>query len=158
MFYDLVIEVAIVRPVRYRVIWCILICDEEMEKRILNIHPKNSEEILERTLGVPLFQEQAMKIAIVGAGFTPAEADELRRSMATFKVKGHGQQVRSKADQWHDQQRVYGRVCTPGLQTTWKVLAAMVFPKAMRQVLHYWYMFRAGSNVIIPMIFATADP
>ena len=46
------------------------------------------EEILGRTLGVPLFQEQAMKIAIVAAGFTPAEADELRRSMATFKAKG----------------------------------------------------------------------
>jgi error-prone DNA polymerase len=49
---------------------------------------KELEQILKRTLGVPLFQEQAMKIAIVGAGFTPAEADELRRSMATFKAKG----------------------------------------------------------------------
>src|SRR6476620_4211757 len=49
---------------------------------------KELEEILKRTLGVPLFQEQAMKIAIVAAGFTPAEADELRRSMATFKLKG----------------------------------------------------------------------
>jgi len=49
---------------------------------------KELEEILGRTLGVPLFQEQAMKIAIVAAGFTPAEADELRRSMATFKGKG----------------------------------------------------------------------
>ncbi|HEY2720341.1 MAG TPA: OB-fold nucleic acid binding domain-containing protein, partial [Chitinophagaceae bacterium] len=46
------------------------------------------EEILKRTLGVPLFQEQAMRIAIVAAGFTPTEADELRRSMATFKAKG----------------------------------------------------------------------
>src|SRR4029453_5690196 len=46
------------------------------------------EEILKRTLGVPLFQEQAMKIAIVAAGFTPTEADELRRSKATFKAKG----------------------------------------------------------------------
>jgi error-prone DNA polymerase len=46
------------------------------------------EEILKRTLGVPLFQEQAMKIAIVAASFTPTEADELRRSMATFKAKG----------------------------------------------------------------------
>src|SRR5690606_33513832 len=46
------------------------------------------EEILGRTLGVPLFQEQAMKVAIVAAGFTPTEADELRRSMATFKYKG----------------------------------------------------------------------
>jgi error-prone DNA polymerase len=46
------------------------------------------EEILGRTLGVPLFQEQAMKIAIIAASFTPSEADELRRSMATFKAKG----------------------------------------------------------------------
>src|SRR5690606_9321663 len=46
------------------------------------------EEILKRTLGVPLFQEQAMKIAIVAAGFTAAEADALRRSMATFKFNG----------------------------------------------------------------------
>jgi error-prone DNA polymerase len=49
---------------------------------------KELEEILGRTLGVPLFQEQVMKIAIVAAGFTPAEADELRRSMAKFKFKG----------------------------------------------------------------------
>src|ERR1700709_2620383 len=50
-----------------------------------------SEEIrgiLERTLGIPLFQEQAMEIAIVAAGFSPAEADLLRRSMATFKFNG----------------------------------------------------------------------
>jgi error-prone DNA polymerase len=46
------------------------------------------KEILKRTKGVPLFQEQAMKIAIVAAGFSPAEADELRRSMATFKLPG----------------------------------------------------------------------
>ena len=46
------------------------------------------KEILKRTLGVPLFQEQAMKIAIVAAGFTPTEADALRKSMATFKAQG----------------------------------------------------------------------
>jgi error-prone DNA polymerase len=44
--------------------------------------------VLEKTLGVPLFQEQAMKVVIVGAGFTPAEADQLRRAMATFKLTG----------------------------------------------------------------------
>lgn len=87
-FYDLVIEVAIVRPgpiqgdmvhpyLRRR-------CGEEKP----DYPSKELEEILKRTLGVPLFQEQAMKIAIVAAGFTPAEADELRRSMATFKFKG----------------------------------------------------------------------
>src|SRR5258708_3490266 len=46
------------------------------------------EAVLERTLGVPLFQEQAMKIAIVAGGFTPGEADKLRRAMATFKRTG----------------------------------------------------------------------
>ena len=46
------------------------------------------EEVLGKTLGVPLFQEQAMKIAIVAAGFTPSEADKLRRAMATFKRVG----------------------------------------------------------------------
>src|SRR5258708_3233400 len=57
---------------------------------------KELEEILGRTLGVPLFQEQAMEIAIVAAGFTPAEADQLRRSMATFKAKGQVSQHRKK--------------------------------------------------------------
>ena len=49
---------------------------------------KSSKAVLHKTLGVPLFQEQAMKIAIVAAGFTPAEADKLRRAMATFKRVG----------------------------------------------------------------------
>jgi error-prone DNA polymerase len=87
-FYDLVIEVAIVRPgpIQGDMVHPYL-------RRRNNEEPVDypSEElrgILERTKGVPLFQEQAMKIAIVAAGFTPAEADELRRSMATFKLKG----------------------------------------------------------------------
>jgi error-prone DNA polymerase len=49
---------------------------------------KELEEVLKRTLGIPLFQEQAMRIAIVAAGFTPAEADALRKSMGTFKGEG----------------------------------------------------------------------
>ena len=53
-----------------------------------SIHRKELEAVLGKTLGVPLFQEQAMKIAIVAAGFTPSEADQLRRSMATFKHVG----------------------------------------------------------------------
>jgi error-prone DNA polymerase len=53
-------------------------------------------EVLKRTLGVPLFQEQAMRIAIVGAGFTPDEADGLRRAMATFRRSGTIQTFRQK--------------------------------------------------------------
>lgn len=87
-FYDLVIEVAIVRPgpIQGDMVHPYLRRRNGEEKEV---YPsKELEGILKRTLGVPLFQEQAMKIAIVAAGFTPAEADQLRRSMATFKVNG----------------------------------------------------------------------
>ncbi|MCP9480722.1 error-prone DNA polymerase [Shimia sp. CNT1-13L.2] len=88
-FYDLVIEVAIIRPGPIQ---------GDM------VHPyirrRNGEEpvsfpsdelgaVLGKTLGVPLFQEQAMQIAMIGAGFTPEEADRLRRSLATFKKHGN---------------------------------------------------------------------
>ena len=53
-------------------------------------------QVLEKTLGVPLFQEQAMRIAIVGAGFSPSEADRLRRAMATFKKAGVIHEFRDK--------------------------------------------------------------
>jgi error-prone DNA polymerase len=87
-FYDLVIEVAIVRPgpIQGDMVHPYLRRRNGEEK--IEYPSKDLEEILGRTLGVPLFQEQAMKIAIVAAGFTPNEADELRRSMATFKAQG----------------------------------------------------------------------
>jgi error-prone DNA polymerase len=87
-FYDLVIEVAIVRPgpIQGDMVHPYLRRRNNEEK--VEYPSPELEEILKRTLGVPLFQEQAMKIAIVAAGFTPAEADGLRRSMATFKAKG----------------------------------------------------------------------
>jgi error-prone DNA polymerase len=87
-FYDLVIEVAIVRPgpIQGDMVHPYLRRREGKEKPE---YPRPElEAVLKRTLGVPLFQEQAMKVAIVGAGFTAAEADELRRSMATFKFTG----------------------------------------------------------------------
>ena len=94
-FYDLVIEVAIIRPGPIQ---------GDM------VHPyirrRNGEEevsfpsdelgaVLGKTLGVPLFQEQAMQIAIVGAGFTPDQADRLRRSLATFKKHGSVSEFRA---------------------------------------------------------------
>jgi error-prone DNA polymerase len=87
-FYDLVIEVAIVRPgpIQGDMVHPYL-------KRRQGLEPTSFpspelEHVLKKTYGVPLFQEQAMKIAIVGAGFTPGEADKLRRAMATFKRTG----------------------------------------------------------------------
>jgi len=87
-FYDLVIEVAIVRPgpIQGDMVHPYL---RRRNKEEMPEYPKPElEEILSRTLGVPLFQEQAMEIAIVAGGFTPAEADQLRRSMASFKANG----------------------------------------------------------------------
>lgn len=95
-FYDLVIEVAIVRPgpIQGDMVHPYL-RRRNNEEPVVYPSPE-LEEILGRTLGVPLFQEQAMKIAIVAAGFTPAEADGLRRSMATFKFKGLVNQYEQK--------------------------------------------------------------
>ncbi len=87
-FYDLVIEVAIVRPGPIQGDMVHPYLRRRNGQEPVTYPSKDLEEILGRTLGVPLFQEQVMKIAIVAAGFTPAEADELRRSMATFKMKG----------------------------------------------------------------------
>lgn len=87
-FYDLVIEVAIVRPGPIQGDMVHPYLRRRNGEEPVEYPSKELEEILGRTLGVPLFQEQAMKIAIVAAGFTAAEADELRRSMATFKGKG----------------------------------------------------------------------
>ena len=87
-FYDLVIEVAIVRPGPIQGDMVHPYLRRRNDEELVDYPSEELKEILGKTLGVPLFQEQAMKIAIVAAGFTPAEADELRRSMATFKFKG----------------------------------------------------------------------
>jgi len=87
-FYDLVIQVAIVRPGPIQGDMVHPYLRRRNGQEAVTYPSKELEDILSRTLGVPLFQEQAMKIAIVAAGFTAAEADELRRSMATFKAKG----------------------------------------------------------------------
>ncbi len=95
-FYDLVIEVAIVRPgpIQGNMVHPYLRRREGREE----VHYPSPapglgdadelQQVLQRTLGVPLFQEQAMRIAIVAAGFAPAEADRLRRAMATFRRVG----------------------------------------------------------------------
>jgi len=87
-FYDLVIEVAIVRPgpIQGDMVHPYLRRRQGLEQ--VTYPSKELEAVLGKTLGVPLFQEQAMKIAIVAAGFTPGEADKLRRAMATFRRVG----------------------------------------------------------------------
>lgn len=95
-FYDLVIEVAIVRPGPIQGDMVHPYLRRRNGEEPVEYPSKELEEILGKTLGVPLFQEQAMKIAIVAAGFSATEADELRRSMATFKLKGMVTQFEDK--------------------------------------------------------------
>jgi error-prone DNA polymerase len=87
-FYDLVIEVAIVRPgpIQGDMVHPYLRRRQGIEK--VTYPSPELKKVLQRTLGVPLFQEQAMKIAMVAAGFSANEADELRRAMAAFKRNG----------------------------------------------------------------------
>jgi error-prone DNA polymerase len=95
-FYDLVIEVAIVRPgpIQGGMVHPYLKRRQGLEK--ITYPSKALEDVLKRTLGVPLFQEQAMQIAIVAAGFSPPEADKLRRAMATFRRVGTIGQLKQK--------------------------------------------------------------
>ncbi len=87
-FYDLVIEVALVRPgpIQGDMVHPYLRRRQGLEP--VSYPTKAVERVLERTLGVPIFQEQAMELSMVAAGFTPGEADQLRRAMAAWKRKG----------------------------------------------------------------------
>jgi error-prone DNA polymerase len=95
-FYDLVIEVAIVRPgpIQGGMVHPYL----KRRQRLEEPEPISPElaKVLERTKGIPLFQEQAMQIAIVAAGFSPGKADQLRRAMATFRRSGTIHKLRSE--------------------------------------------------------------
>jgi error-prone DNA polymerase len=95
-FYDLVIEVAIVRPGPIQGDMVHPYLRRRDGKEPVDYPSEDLRRVLEKTLGVPLFQEQAMQIAIVGAGFSPAEADRLRRAMATFKRLGNIHAFRDK--------------------------------------------------------------
>ncbi|MCM5680057.1 error-prone DNA polymerase [Schlegelella sp. S2-27] len=87
-FYDLVIEVAIVRPGPIQGGMVHPYLNRRQGREPVSYPSEALKEALGRTLGVPVFQEQVMQIAILAAGFTPGEADGLRRSMAAWKRKG----------------------------------------------------------------------
>jgi error-prone DNA polymerase len=97
-YYDLVIQVAIVRPgpIQGDMVHPYLRRRDGTEKIV---YPSEAVRgVLERTLGVPIFQEQVMKLAIVAAGFSAGEADQLRRAMATWKKKGGLTQFKEKLE------------------------------------------------------------
>ena len=92
-FYDLVIEVAIVRPgpIHGGMVHPYLRRRQGLEP--VSYPSPEVQAVLERTLGIPIFQEQVMQLAIVAAGFTPGESDKLRRSMAAWRRKGGLEQI-----------------------------------------------------------------
>ncbi|MFY9210093.1 MAG: error-prone DNA polymerase [Aestuariivita sp.] len=94
-FYDLVIEVAIIRPGPIQGDMVHPYIRRRNGEEQVSFPSDELGEVLGKTLGVPLFQEQAMQIAIVGAGFTPDQADRLRRSLATFKKHGSVSEFRA---------------------------------------------------------------
>ena len=87
-FYDIAIQVAIVRPGPIQGDMVHPYLKRREGKEPIEYPSPALRVVLEKTLGIPLFQEQAMQVAIIGANFTPGEADELRRAMATFKLTG----------------------------------------------------------------------
>lgn len=95
-FYDLVIEVAIVRPgpIQGKMVHPYL--RRRAGEPVPDYPTPEIAEVLDKTLGVPLFQEQAMRLAVVAAGFTPGEADQLRRAMAAWRRPGIIDQFRRK--------------------------------------------------------------
>jgi error-prone DNA polymerase len=129
-YYDLVIEVAIVRPgpIQGDMVHPYLRRREGKEKPV---YPKPElERVLGKTLGVPLFQEQAMRVAIECAGFTPGEADQLRRAMATSKTPaGSRNSVKNSSPAWWRMDM--RKNLQNGLSGSLRGSGAMVFPKAM---------------------------
>jgi error-prone DNA polymerase len=87
-YYDLVIEVAIIRPGPIQGDMVHPYLRRRSGEEAVSYPSKAVEQVLKRTLGVPIFQEQVMQLAIVAAGFTPGEADQLRRAMAAWRRSG----------------------------------------------------------------------
>ncbi len=106
-------------------------------------------EVLEKTLGVPLFQEQAMKLVVVAAGFTPGEADQLRRAMAAWKRNG----VINKFEQKLIDGMLangYPRNSPATFLGRSKASDRMASRNRMRPRSRSWFISRPGSSAIIP--------
>ena len=122
VFYDLVVEVAIVRPgpIEGGMVHPYLKARERRDKGLPIVYEKPElMKALKRTLGVPIFQEQVMQLAVDAAGFTPGKADQLRRSMAAWKKEGditpwHDELVQGMLDNGYSAEfaeRIYKQVC-----------------------------------------------
>ena len=165
-FYDLVIEVAIVRPgpIQGGMVHPYLRrrdgIDQEHYPSPDPAHgPANElEDVLKRTLGVPLFQEQAMQIAITAAKFTPDEADEeLRRAMATFRHTGNVHLFREKFIGNGMTACGYDRTFAENCFGQIEGFGEYGFPRKLRgELCAPWSMPRPGSKCRYPDVFCAA--
>ncbi len=131
-------------------IWCIPYLRRRNGEEEVSFPSDDLGKVLGKTLGVPLFQEQAMQIAIVGAGFTPEQADRLRRSLATFKKHGNVSEFRTlflKGMAKNGYEPDFAERC---FSVRSKASAATAFPKAMRPVSRCWSMPQAGLSATTP--------
>ncbi|RFF32229.1 error-prone DNA polymerase [Wenzhouxiangella sediminis] len=118
-FYDLVIEVAIVRPGPIQGDMVHPYLERRRHPEQVSYPSPELKNVLERTLGVPIFQEQVMQIAMVAAGFSPGEADQLRRAMAAWRRRGglepfrerlmSGMRERGYSEEFAE--RIYRQIC-----------------------------------------------
>jgi DNA polymerase III alpha subunit len=110
-------------------------------------------QVLERTLGVPIFQEQVMQLAIVAAGFTPGEADQLRRAMAAWRVAAVSA---CSSERLIDgmRQRGYSQRSRSASSTRSRDSANMAFPNRMPRASRCWFTFRRGSSAMSRPLFS----
>ena len=123
-FYDLVIEVAIVRPGPIQGGMVHPYLRRRQGTDPVTYPSEEVRSVLERTLGVPIFQEQVMQLAVVAAGFTPGEADHLRRSMAAWRRRGGLQPFEEKLIHGHAPSRLQRSIRQTDLSTDpglWRV-------------------------------------
>ena len=164
-FYDLVIEVAIVRPgpdpgrhgasvsqaAQRQGSRSTFPCPDPRTAR-----PTSSSGSSGARMGVPIFQEQAMKIAIDAAQFTADEANQLRKAMATFRSQGQYRAPPGQDGRAHGRAAATTPTSRSAASTRSRASANMAFPKATRRASRTSSMCRAGSNGNIPAAFAAA--
>ena len=129
-YYDLVVEVAIVRPGPIQGGMVHPYLRRRDGKEPVDYPNKEIESVLERTLGVPIFQEQVMQLAIVAADYTPGEADQLRRSMAAWKRKGGLGPHKERLIIAHDGQGICARICRAHLQADRRIRRVRISGKS----------------------------
>jgi hypothetical protein len=141
-----VIQVAIIRPgpIQGDMVHPSSAPAEREEEVSFPLRRAGLEQVLAKTLGVPLFQEQAMQIAIVGAGFTPEEADRLRRALATFKKARQCQRFPHSASCAACARTAMTRISPSAAFPRSRASAATASPKATRPVSRCWSMPRPG--------------